>query len=107
MSDQDFRKHIQGEANKRIHNVEDDFKIEYRVILTHSKLGANAYGVHEVYFSTDGTPHSWTDTPLQVCGDSTEDLINEIEFFKAALSKPYFKVILNGDDEKVLEPIAI
>lgn len=56
----------------------------YRV-LSHS---VDHFAIHSVYYDQDGTPHSVSESPAGVVADTVEDLLAELDRFKAALERP-------------------
>lgn len=45
----------------------------YRLIVTESEFGVDME-VHEVYYSKDGIPDSWTTEPVEFGGESVEEV---------------------------------
>jgi len=56
----------------------------YRV-LRHS---VDHFAIHSVYYDQGGNPHSVSENPVGVVADTTEDLLAELDRFKAALEQP-------------------
>lgn len=61
--------------------------------------------IHEVYYNTKGDPIAFTENSCSPCGDSMEELIDDLEYFKDALELPVFDYdklcdtcTLNSDD---------
>jgi hypothetical protein len=55
----------------------------YRVMVR-----GGSYAVHAVYYADDGRITSWSAEPMALSGESIEDLTEEIERFRRALSEP-------------------
>ena len=60
-----------------------------------------AYGIHEVYYGdADGVPHSCTSDPVEVSGDSVQELIQTLNRMLNATLKP----VLDHDGLKEVKP---
>lgn len=46
------------------------------------------YAVHAVYYADDGRITNWSAEPMVLSGESVEDLSQELERFRRALSEP-------------------
>ena len=46
------------------------------------------YAVHSVYYGDDGRITDWSAEPMQLTAESVEDLAEEFERFRRALSEP-------------------
>jgi hypothetical protein len=46
------------------------------------------YGIHEVYFNDAGTLSSYTEDPVSPTGETLEELLEDLERFRAALKEP-------------------
>ncbi len=55
----------------------------YRVMVR-----AGRYAVYSVYYDDDGSVQSWSAEPMVLNGGSVEDLTEEFERFRRALSEP-------------------
>jgi hypothetical protein len=72
----------------------------YRVVRTEHANGEIIFGIHEAYYDEGkDEPHSITDTPDEPYGETLEELVECIERFKDACSKPVLE-LKNG---KVVE----
>jgi hypothetical protein len=59
-----------------------------------------SYAVHEVYYDEDGKPTSYTKEPVFPCGDTLEELQQEIERFAEAARNP---VLTDADFAKATQ----
>lgn len=50
--------------------------------------GENHYGIHEVYYDSNGNPTACTEDPVHPFGETFEELAAEIQYFSQALEKP-------------------
>jgi hypothetical protein len=55
----------------------------YRVMVRDGR-----YAVHAVYYADDGRITTWSAEPMDLSGESVEDLSEELERFRRALSEP-------------------
>lgn len=70
----------------------------YRVIRSHC-AGDYVYQIHEVYYSPDGAPGSWTENPIAPLGETPLELRSELEHMLRALDKP----VLEVDRDRLVE----
>jgi hypothetical protein len=70
-------------ANRRGLRYNRTMSWNYRVIRRPDGLG-----IHEVYYSEDGRPISWTQDTVEPYGDSPEELRADLEHMLRALDKP-------------------
>ena len=59
----------------------------YRIVKK-TYYGEPLFGIHEVYYSEDGKPEMVTVDPVGPAGDTFEELLSDVEFMVAALTKP-------------------
>jgi len=65
------------------------------------KVGEETYyGIHEVYYDSNGKPTVCTKDPVQPFGETLEELAIEIRYFAQALEKPVLDYDLFCDDEE-------
>lgn len=55
-------------------------------IMRHTKPG-EWYALHEVYYDDDGRVISWTQEPLDISGESVEEIYHYIKLIGDSLSK--------------------
>jgi hypothetical protein len=61
----------------------------YRVIRKdEDKTGTASYQIHEVYYQENGVIDGWTEMPVQPCGNTCEELREDIRFFLKAFQRP-------------------
>jgi hypothetical protein len=61
----------------------------YRVIQTHyAETGETLFGIHEVYYTADGSASGFTSTEVGVIGDSLEEIGAALDRMREALAKP-------------------
>lgn len=61
-------------------------------ILIRNVAGCRMFGVHEVYYDERGEPVSWTSVPIDVTGDSYEDLTTTLELMLDSTNKQVLEV---------------
>jgi len=63
----------------------------YRVVKKTTLTGGVTeewYGIHEVYYNSDGTAEYCTEVPVTPIGETLEDLRADVAAYAAALNKP-------------------
>lgn len=61
------------------------------------------YELHEVYYNGKGEPWGWTERPMSVVALDYEDYKDIIESIGKAGEYPIFKIIKDGEDEKLIK----
>lgn len=62
-----------------------------------SFTGEHYYGIHECYYEDDGSKPGWTVEPVEVIGESVDELRRTLEMMKEAFAKP----VIEDDDADV------
>lgn len=70
----------------------------HRVVRHHDKLGTS-YMVHEVYYNSKDEVTMMTQDPDYPCGESIEELQQDIERFKLATKQPVLDYDMEFADE--------
>lgn len=60
--------------------------------------GYEQYGIYEVYYNDDGSIYAYTEEPIEVCGDTQEDVEEILQWMMNCLEKP---VLVYGEIETV------
>lgn len=61
----------------------------YRIMRrNYDDIGEILYKIHEVYYDKKGNVIMWTEDSTSPSGDTPEELKEDFEYFKKALSKP-------------------
>jgi len=69
----------------------------YRIIRTEDR-GETWYAVHEVFYNVQGAD-LWTENPVRVIGETTDDIYSTLARMMKALSRPVLEVV----DDKLQE----
>lgn len=64
-------------------------KWNYRVIYNPED---RSYGIHEVYYDSDGKPHLWSENCVSLQGESFQDLQRDFHLIQGAFSKPCLEI---------------
>lgn len=59
----------------------------YRFIATKDEDGNNLLQLHEVYYEEDGSIAGWSSEPIQICGETLEEVKQMLEWVVAATTK--------------------
>lgn len=59
----------------------------YRVVRKQTADG-EYYGIHEVYYDSDGNPEMVTVEPVAPCGDTLQELVDDMRYYIIAVSRP-------------------
>jgi hypothetical protein len=65
-------------------NVTESGSWNYRVL----RHADDYFAIHSVYYDKHGNAHSVSVTPAAVAADTTEEILAELDRFKAALERP-------------------
>jgi hypothetical protein len=78
----------------------------YRVIRKdEDKAGTASYQIHEVYYQENGVIDGWTETPVHPCGDTREELREDIRFFLKAFQRPVLEAKeMDGKEVLMADP---
>lgn len=63
----------------------------YRVVRRRHEYGGKdvyTFGIHEVYYNDEGKPRNLTVDPVTLCGQSREDVREDLELMLGAFSSP-------------------
>jgi len=64
----------------------------YRVMRHKSAQGQVWFGIHEAYYNDEGEVTAWTDEPSQPCGETMEELKNDLGRMLRATDYPVIDV---------------
>lgn len=63
----------------------------YRVIVS-TENDEQSFFIHEVYYKEDGSIDMWSEDPTIPFGNSPEELIQDLNMRKRALSRPFLQL---------------
>ena len=69
----------------------------YRVMVREGR-----YAVHAVYYTEDGRITNWSAEPMELSGESVEELSEELGRFRRALSEPVLDYV--APEPRLVEP---
>ena len=85
-------KTLGGSAEGRSQSIGGVMTWNYRVICKADPNGpGELFGIHEVYYDSNGRIEGWTEEPCDPFGESLDELHAEMEMMMAALAKPVLK----------------
>ena len=72
----------------------------YRVMKSVSDRGDVSFGIHEVYYDTNGKPEMHTENAVRLDGEFIDDIQKDLEYIQVAFTKPTL-IWINGKYEEV------
>ena len=69
----------------------------HRVVKYTDGDGTTHFGIHEVYYDSDGRPSMYTESAMAPYGETLEELAQDLERMRGALVKP---VLSDADFKK-------
>ena len=70
----------------------------YRVV---TQDGGASYGIHEVYYTQDGSIRCWSESPMNPYGEDLGELRDDLERMSRAFDRPILEEINGVLHEKV------
>lgn len=70
---------------------------DYRILRTDHPSGEITFGIHEVYYDSEGKPNACSVDPMDPHGETVEELREDINAMLKAFDKPVLDYSLFGE----------